>query len=87
MQGTARSETPPTRDSTRRGSMRLFETVPCGCWLKDTKSWHVGTTQRCNKLTSATSRTGLYHSGVFTTLEVSNSGVFTTLGFYAGTRF
>ncbi len=48
-------------------------------------NWHIGATQRCNKLTRATSRTGLYKSGVFTTLEVNNSGVFTTLGFYAAT--
>ncbi len=59
---------------------------------EDTKSWHIGlgTTQRCNKLTRATSRRGLYNSGVpvFTTLEVYNPGVFTaTPGFYADTRF
>jgi hypothetical protein len=42
----------------------------------DPKSWHIGlgTIQRCNQLTTATSRTGLYDSGVFTALEVYNSG-------------
>ena len=61
---------------------------------EDTKSWHrdigLGSTQRCNKLTRATSRTGPYNSGVLTTLEleVYNPGVFTaTPGFYADTRF
>ena len=52
------------------------------------RAWHIGTIQRCNKLTSATSRTGLSNSAVSTTLEVYNSGVFTlaTLAFYADTR-
>ena len=92
MQDTGHSETPPTRDTTRQGSMCLqqTDTVP-GPWMwtlvKGTKSWHIGTTQRCNKLTSATSRTGPHNSGVFsTTLEVYNSGLITPLGNYADTR-
>ncbi len=47
-----------------------------GMSVNDPKSWHIGlgTIQRCNQLTTATSRTGLYDSGVFTALEVYNSG-------------
>jgi hypothetical protein len=44
----------PETHTTRQGSMRQ-RLCHVGTSVKDTKSWHIGTIQRCNKLTSATS--------------------------------